>query len=492
MLKNRIVYLLLAYSFDLLFILILVFIAISLSNIGLGGIYFVAYFFIIIIGSLPLLSFIHETIGSVIIPIKFEDLYVQTVDSILNVEFFDEMLRSTFNQILELINARMGLIVFYNQKSDKFDIFYHKNKKRRIIRGAKIELNNILYKLINGPDDIIIKSKLDPSVPFLKAVINEIEKFNGELIVPIYYQETFLGIIVIGDRKRKYSKIEIIFMRIINWFPIPSVTGISEKGEERLLKIFASKIAILSVNSFFFLHFLEKKELEKEYELASKIQKKIFPNPNIQVGRISIIVYHKTTSLTTKEYYDVFTNDKIKDEVRISTFRIRENIKGTSVLMPGIQAANQSYARLGFKPSKAVLQLKKMIKDKNLLDNDLMIFHSSLNQNGKFVYFNNRYTTPMLFNKNSKDIQSLKKNGKSKDNTITIRSGEIVIITCEIFYKIINDDISKYSSILYNNYQASLNEIKSILIKSILKTNKDDNEEMDKLLILIRFEECLD
>ncbi len=44
-------------------------------------------------------------IDSYISPIRYNDLYVQTVDSILNIESFDEVLRTTFDQILDLISV---------------------------------------------------------------------------------------------------------------------------------------------------------------------------------------------------------------------------------------------------------------------------------------------------------------------------------------------------------------------------------------------------
>ena len=136
--------------------------------------------------------------------------------------------------------------------------------------------------------------------------------------MPIYYHRMFLGLIVTGGQRRRFSP-----------------------GEIRLLKIFASKIAILSVNRFFLDEIVRKRELEKEYELAARVQKKFLPPAGGVMGRFELRVYHETASLMIRNF-TIFSKTMPEDDIRVSAYRIKGNIAGTSILMPGVQSVLQS------------------------------------------------------------------------------------------------------------------------------------------------------
>ena len=72
-----------------------------------------------------------------------------------------------------------------------------------------------------------------------------------------------------------------------------------------------------------------------------------------------------------------------------------------------------------------------------------------------------------------------------------IEPGDIIIISCETFFNCINNNISKYSYIINNKYSAPLNDLKSILVKSIMGKvpGGDEGGAKDKLLILIGMKE---
>ncbi|HPI16025.1 MAG TPA: GAF domain-containing protein, partial [Spirochaetota bacterium] len=318
--KNRTKNIALTYGVNLLFVALLIAMASTLSALGPGGPFSAVFFFVVIFSLLPVANHLHTIIDSFISPIRYNDLYVQTVDSILSIGSFDEVLRATFDQILDLISVETGMLIFYYHDRDEFNIFYQKNRRRKIIRNARIAKDNILFRVIGGSEDVIVRSKLNPSIHFENSIIAELDRLGGEVAVPIYYHRMFLGIIVTGWRRRRLSP-----------------------GEIRLLKIFASKIAILSVNSFFFGEIVRKKELEKEYELAAKVQKKFLPSAGGVMGRFEIRVHHETASLMIREFYDLFENDSVEDEIRVSAYRIRDNIAGTSILMPGVQSVLQSF-----------------------------------------------------------------------------------------------------------------------------------------------------
>ncbi|MDY6968517.1 MAG: hypothetical protein SVR08_07690 [Spirochaetota bacterium] len=488
MLRNRIIYIILVTCMDIFFVLLFLIIGLLFINMGLSEIFFIAFFILFIIGLLPILSFIHKIIGSYISPFRFEDRYVETVDSILNVEFFDEMLKTTFDQILELLSAKSGLLIFYNHKKSEFDIFFHKNKRRKIIRGANIEVNK-LYYLFNGPDDVIVKNKLDPSVYFIREIRKDIEKLKGEILVPIYYQETFLGLVVICERHRLFPISRKTSMNLFRKFFLAPVIGLSEKDEVRLLKIFASRIAILSANSFYFHQILEKKELEKEYGLASKTLNKFLPKTDLRIGRVNIAVYNNSSSIMARGFYDLLVNDSYEDEIRISAYCIHSDMKGSSVLMPGVKSTIQTFARLGFSPFDVVSRLKNIIIKREMLDAELMIFHGLIRQNGDFIFHNSKYPMPLIFKKSLKLLYPLQERWVESVDRIILENGDIIIIICQDLYDNIRNNILEYSEVINRNSQAPLDEVRSAIV-DILEDSEDiDMTDKDQLFILLRVED---
>lgn len=461
--KNRITNISLTYGMDLLLILLILGIAIPLTFYGLGGPYMLVFFIILLMSVLPVFNYVHGIIDSIISPARYEDLFARTVDSILNINAFNQFLKETFDQIISLTKVKNGLLIFYYPETDQYSIFYQKNRRSRVIKNANIESGNALFRAIDGPDNIITRNGLDMSVHQHREIAAELAKINGEVVVPIYFQEIFLGLVVIGARKKKFTPREI-----------------------DLLKIFASKIAVLSINSFFFHELLKKKEIEKELELASKIHHRFFPGQDINSGKIQVRIHHRTNSLQTREFYDIFADEKNSGSIRISSYRIHSDITGTSIYMPGIQALLQCYARLGYSTSKTIKKLNTMLKERELFDEDIAIFHSSLDQKGTFNYCNSGYPAPFVFRASGGHPRRLTSPKKGTAEQITLKPGDTVILCCEGFVPAIEEQKDKISEILRQHSESSAGKTRSAIIR--LLAPMPLMPEKDILLILIRME----
>lgn len=462
--KNRIINIVLNYALNFVFIGILITSGVFLYYERFGAPFFLLFFCVLVFSLLPLVSYARTLIDSFISPASYRDLYVQTVDSILNLQSIDDMLRDTFDQVLDLIRVKSGLLIFYYHDKNEFNIFYQKNKRMRTIRKAKISQDNIIFRVINGPDDIIIKSKLNPSIHFERGIIEELEKLGGEIVVPVYFHDMFFGLIIAGSRTRKFSPNEI-----------------------RLLKVFASKMAIMSVNSYFFNEIVKKKDLEKEYELASKVQKKFLPKPDVTVGKMQIRVFNETSSLMIREFFDVFINDASEDDVRISAYRILGDISGTSILMPGVQSLLQSYARLGFSPANVVTRLKRIVGEKNFKGEDIGLFHGSLRQNGEFLFRAEGYPAPFIYKKKKAVIRAAYRGKKEQMRAVKMEPGDILLICCDPFSDVLSANMEHYGGIVARNISVPLGKLSGALVKDLSEKIKD--ADRDRLLILIRMEE---
>ncbi len=438
---------------------------------GMAGAYALLIIVLLMISFIPILNHFQRLITTKIIVAESDDPFIQDVDSIINIENFDEMLKETFNRILGLMNARVGRLFFYNPGKGEFELLCQRSRKRDLTREIEIQNNSIIMDGIKGPNDILIKGWLDPLNMRDNNLIEELNRLDSEIVIPIYYQRDLMGLILIGEKK-KYTEKEI-----------------------RLLRIFASKIAINAQNSFYFSNILKRKEFEKEYELTYKLQKQFMPYTSLRAGRLNIQVYHKAVSALTREFYDVFPVSPDSSEIRVSAYRIHGDIKETSILMPGVKALLQCFARLGYTPRQSITVLGRIGTEKDVLLGDFTILHTSISQSGSMIFCNTGYPAPFLYNRTSSELVALFSGGAGfRDMQINLGQGDTLLIACKKYHKIISGSMDEYRRIIEKNYSLPVEDLKMVLVNRLsdhlaeLKKQEEGGEEEDRLLILIRVE----
>ncbi len=469
---NKIINLTIISCFNFIFILIIYFILDFLFPLITESKYFLFFIILIIFSLLPILNFLLDKFDSVINPSGYNEIYAKTVESVLNIESFDEILLNIFGLVIKLLKAEIGNIIYYRDDKDVIDIEYYNNETHLVFRREKSESDNILLRHIKGPDDIIVSAKKTSGRN--KDIIRALDMLRVDLVVPIFYNNKISGIIAIGGKK-----------------------GFSER-EIKLLKIIAFKLALLSSNSYYFKEIRKRREVEKEYELTNKIQKQFLPVPSLKSGRIAIEAHHHIASSFAREFYDIFINNALPDDIRISAYHFFGDVKETSIFMPGVQAILQSFARLGYSPRKTITKLKKFVKEQDVLIGDLMIFHSSIKQSGEFICYCSNYPSPFYYQKSSgKLIGPAVKDGGLKYIKIKMNPGDIIIAQCSNYYEIFKLNIEQFQRIIRKNDSLPLKEIRNILVKMLndyYKMNKIKNiehykEGEDQLLILIGTED---
>ncbi len=456
--RNRIKNIALSYGTDMLIVLAAFAAALPFLSIEMANARFILFFFILWLAFLPLINFLHDAIDSRISPIHYDDIFAKTVDAVLNMKSLDDILKETFVQILDFIHVSSGMLIFYYPDRDEYSIFYQKDRRRKMIRNARVENNNAIFRALKGPDDILIKSKLSGSTEFEYVLIREMERLHAETIVPIFFRDTFLGAIVTGKRNRKFSMREIA-----------------------LLKIFASKIAILSINNYFLNELVKKKEIEKEYELASTIHNRFLPEHDIKIEPFEIRVHHRTKSLSTREFFDVFEDRKEAGRVHIAAYSLRGDIAGTSIYMPGIQAHIHSISRLGKSPKTTIARLIKSVSERDIIDEDPAILIGTITSRGSFTYCCDKYPAPFVYQNGKKDLIALPGAAKT-EYTVMLSSGDIILLCSSNIHQAIEKDPVRFYSLIRDNKDAVLSKTRSALVKALPRTEEDDT-----LLFLVRF-----
>ncbi len=462
-------------ALNLVFLLIIIIAARLLFMYGFKEKHFLLLIILILVPTLPILNFALKKINSLISPMSFGNLYFKTIDSILNMESFEEILYKAFDSVIVVLNAGFAHIIFYETETEVYEIEYKNNKTHEAFYREKTAEDQVLINSITGPDDIITKTKCVQGDYKDKRLINIFETSGIDIIVPIHYNNRTFGIIALGMKKS---------------FP---------ERDIKFLKMIAFKLAILSVNNYYFGQIRKRKEVEKEYELTNKIQKQFLPEPSVINDNIIIKAYYDTASSFTREFYDIFINNDHGRDIRISAYRVQGDVKETFIIMPGVQAMLQSYARLGFSPEKSLIKLTNLIEERDVLNGELEILHSSINRSGEFICCCSGYPMPFYYQRSSNELSRLTgQEQKIKCLNLKIKNGDIIIITCNYYYNIISENIFEYSEILQKNYSQDTDNIKE---KLITKLNDNSFPEIsatehtekfkseDKLLILITMED---
>ncbi|MGQ9843587.1 MAG: hypothetical protein ACUVRK_08475 [Spirochaetota bacterium] len=304
---------------------------------------FIVFFIVTIF---PLYTYYIERFYKKIIPLKYEDLYLQTVDMFLSLQSFDDIIKVIFDKVLQYISVKSGLLIFYSHDTDDYTIYYQKQQRQKVIRKAHIDKNNIIFKIIQSGDDVLIKSKMDPSLHFQRSIMFEMEKLGGEIIIPIYYHDIFLGLMIIGETKKRISKRDIL-----------------------MLKALASKIAIVTVNGFFMHELIKSKEIEKEYELAHKVLKQFMPPDKGFIQKTQYIMIKNESDISY--YLNIYNLDLWTSYIVLCP--LKANISLLSLLIPAISVLIQSYSRMGFLPDRIIKKINDVLMEKELIEENLPV-----------------------------------------------------------------------------------------------------------------------
>ncbi|HXK65001.1 MAG TPA: hypothetical protein PK348_01930, partial [Spirochaetota bacterium] len=144
---------------NIIFLSLLLLLGWMLHTVKIEGNLLVIFIVFSIVTIFPLYTYYIERFYKNIIPLKYEDLYIQTVDMFLSLQSFDDIIKVIFDKVLQYIGVKSGLLIFYSHASDDYTIYYQKQQKQKVIRKAHIDKNNIIFKIIQSGDDILIKSK---------------------------------------------------------------------------------------------------------------------------------------------------------------------------------------------------------------------------------------------------------------------------------------------------------------------------------------------
>ncbi len=239
-----------------------------------------------------------------------------------------------FSIIGQLLVSKYAVVIF---KENKFEILESKfNSDLLKDNIALLDVNEIQNPILC--DETI--GKLCP--PLFEMGI--------ELLVPMQIKQKTKGLILLGKRNtgQKYSKSDIEFVSSIG------------------------SLAIISIeNSLLFKETIEKQRLEKDLEIAKKIQRNLLPNKLPIMKNFEIAAFNSAARQVGGDYYDAIKLDNGK--VLLAVADVSGKGVQAALLMANLQAFLQSISK----------QNKELVDASNLL-NDLVSENTS---DGRFITF---------------------------------------------------------------------------------------------------------
>jgi len=433
----------------ILLVMFLLAVAMPLYFVGLNDEYFILYFTVICAVVFPVLDYYYSFVERFVFDQAENVISPEKIDFVLEAQTPGDIINNGFEQILNTFSIRSGKIIIYNRRSDGYTIYEQNGLKKRIVKDAPIERNNPLLKCFTGHDRIIYRKKLNSAVEFEKKISEEMKRLNAETAVPVFYFESFIGILLLGERSLKFSADEV-----------------------DLLNSFASKISIVFTNSFLWEESLSKGDIKREYDLGLKVQKNFIPSAHGQCANIEYF-FHSRKSNGTKYYYDIFDND---GDIRITLFSPLDAATGAFVFSPLLIPLVQSYVRFGYAPAETVARARNILSKKGLINSAVPLFHGSLRDD--FSWHRMMFSAPLCYKAENAVFAS----DNGKDGSVKIEKGDIYLLFDENFMKLAPVYYEDILLILQNSRGKSLPEIGSMINAKM----KNESEPILDFICILR------
>lgn len=258
-------------------------------------------------------------------------------------------LSKEFSGILEipLISKLLGFSIIGQLLVSKYAVVIFNENESEILES---KFNSELFKKKIALLDIDEIQKPILCDGEIETQYSPLFAMDIELIVPMQIKQKTKGLILLGHRNtgQKYSKSDIEFVASIG------------------------SLAIISIeNSLLFKEAIEKQKLEKDLEIAKKIQRNLLPSKLPKMKNFEIAAFNSAAKQVGGDYYDAI---KLGDgKVLLAIADVSGKGVQAALLMANLQAFLQSISK----------QNKELVDASNLL-NDLVSENTS---DGRFITF---------------------------------------------------------------------------------------------------------
>lgn len=369
------------------------------------------------------------------------------------------------NEVLETIIDSIDMLVNY----DAAGIFLLDEKekilRRMVTRGYdKKMLDQITLKLDLGIYGMVIENQ---QASLLNDVSKEPRYFEvrkstkSQLTVPLMNNEKVLGIIAVESDK-------------INHFT-PS--------DKELLMNFASHAVLAIENAKLYEEALQKRRLESELVVASKVQQALLPTRPPEISGINISFCNIPSRIVGGDFLDIFRLSGMKLGITISD--VSGKGAPASILMAVLYAGFKSLLKEIYPVVEVVARLNNLIAETTAEGYFATFFFGIFNKNThKLTYTNAGHNPPIILTKSGKvrrlevggPVLGFLKDCEYKQENVQLLSGDYLIIYTDGVTEVTNSKGDEYGDdrlidLLRENYGKNAYELRELLMNDLRKFN---------------------
>lgn len=365
-------------------------------------------------------------------------------------------LSKEFSSILEIprVSKLLGYSIIGQLLVSKYAVVI-KNENGFEILDSKFPIKE-LDNAISSLDFLSLNASINCDEMDLEGCL-KLKEIGVELLVPMQIKQNTKGLILLGKRNigGGFSKSDIEF--------------VSSLGS----------LAIISIeNSLLFKETLEKQKLEKDLELAKKIQENLLPSKLPLMKNFEISAYNQAAKQVGGDYYDAI---RLEDNrVLISIADVSGKGVQAALLMANLQAFLQSISKQNNDLVSASNLLNDLVSENTSDGRFITFFWGILDDENKQLESVNMGHNPPLLIRNG-EILKLKIGGMIMGviPTVTTYKSEIWKLEKNDILILFTDGITEAMNKLYEEYsderleQLSL-EVKVDSAKEVLSTILND------------------
>ncbi len=358
-----------------------------------------------------------------------------------------------------------------------------------VSKYAVVIINETGFEVLDSkfPKDILENALSNLDFLTLNSYINcdetedknckKLHEIGIKLIVPMQIKQNTKGLILLGKRilGGGFSKSDIEF--------------VSSLGS----------LAIISIeNSLLFEEALEKQRLEKDLELAKKIQQNLLPGKLPKMKNFEIAAYNQAARQVGGDYYDAIRLDDKR--VLISIGDVSGKGAQAALLMANLQAFQKSISKLNNDLVDASNLLNDLVSENTTDGRFITFFWGILNDETKHFESVNMGHNPPLLIRDGK-IYKLKLGGMLlgvmqtltpyKNEVHELQKDDILIMFTDGITEAMNEQNEEYSDERLEKLSsglkvASADEVLKIILDDVKKFTSNTEQSDDITLLVVK------
>jgi sigma-B regulation protein RsbU (phosphoserine phosphatase) len=248
------------------------------------------------------------------------------------------------------------------------------------LKDQKIQLSQTIINMAVDKNSSVLTSDAMADTRF--KAMESIIKFNihSAMCVPLWNNREIIGIIY-SDR----------------------ISNLEQFTDEdlKLLTLLSNLAAVKIENAKLIDQAIEKEKMEKELDLAAKIQEDFLPKENPPCKKFEIVGYNTPCYQVGGDYYDFIDIDPARLGIVVAD--VSGKGVGASLLMASLRAALQSEVYSGYKIEEMAVKLNDFVHRSSAPNAFITFFFCELNkESGELKYINAGHNPPLIIDKKGK------------------------------------------------------------------------------------------